>query len=242
MSNDQGEIIERIVPGNHGGQGNITSEGTTSERTMGGAPIEQTATGGMGQSVQSGSTERIVIGGSDDMASSGQTVTGGTMSTGQTVSGGTMSTGQTASTRTASTGQTSQTDEYAVQDGDIRVPEYQEELVAGKQQEQLGEVHVHKSVVEEQQTVSAPVTHEELDVERVSVHNQVQDAPADAFQERDINIPLQGEQLVAGKQVVEAEEVRLRKRDVTEQEKVSGTVRKEQVTVDGENVEETPRR
>ncbi len=224
MSNDQGEIIERIVPGEHGSQGNITTEGTRS-----GAPVEQTATGGMGQSNQSGSTERIVIGGSGDTGSSGQTITSG-----QTVSGG-----QTISTGTASTGQTG---EYAVQDGDIRVPEYQEELVAGKQQEQLGEVHVHKSVVEEQQTVSAPVTHEELDVERVPVHNQVQDAPADAFQERDINIPLQGEQLVAGKQVVEAEEVRLHKRDVTEQEQVSGTVRKEQVTIDGENVEETPRR
>jgi len=223
MSNDQGEIIERIVPGNQSRQGNITSEGT-----VGGASIDQTATGGMNQSGQSGTTERIVIGGSDDMVSSGQT--GQTITGGQTVSGGTMSTGQT-----------SQTDEYAVQDGDIRVPEYQEELVAGKQQEQLGEVHVHKSVVEEQQTVSAPVTHEELDVERVPVHNQVQNAPADAFQERDINIPLQGEQLVAGKQVVEAEEVRLHKRDVTEQEQVSGTVRKEQVTIDGQNVEETPR-
>ncbi len=234
MSNDQGETIERIVPGHHGGQGNITSEGT-----MGGAPIEQTATGGIGQSGQSGSTERIVIGGSDDMVSSGQS--GQTLTGGQTVSGGTLSTGQTVSGGTLSTGQTSQTDEYAVQDGDIRVPEYQEELVAGKQQEQLGEVHVHKSVVEEQQTVSAPVTHEELDVERVPVHNQVQDAPADAFQERDINIPLQGEQLVAGKQVVEAEEVRLHKRAVTEQEQVSGTVRKEQVMIDGENVEETPR-
>ena len=229
MSNDQGEIIERIVPGEHGSQGNITTEGTRS-----GAPVEQTATGGLGQSGQSNSTERIVIGGSDNAVSSGQTVTGG-----QTVSGGTISTGQTISTGTAST---DQTNEYTVQDGDIRVPEYQEELVAGKQQEQLGEVHVHKSVVEEQQTVSAPVTHEELDVERVPLHNQVQDAPADAFQERDISIPLQGEQLVAGKQVVEAEEVRLHKRDVTEQEQVSGAVRKEQVTIDGENVEETPRR
>ncbi len=234
MSNDQGEIIERIVPGNQSSQGNITSEGT-----VGGAPIDQTATGGMSQSGQSGTTERIVIGGSDDVVSSGQT--GQTVTGGQTVSGGTMSTGQTVSTGTASTGQTSQTDEYAVQGNDIRVPEYQEELVAGKQQEQLGEVHVHKSVVEEQQTVSAPVTHEELDVERVPVHNQVQNAPADAFQERDINIPLQGEQLVAGKQVVEAEEVRLHKRDVTQEEQVSGTVRKEQVTIDGENVEETPR-
>ncbi len=237
MSNDQGEIIERIVPGNHGGQGNITSEGTTVEGTTGGAPIDQTATGGMSQSGQSSSTERIVIGGSDDAVSSGQT--GQTVTGGQTVSGGTISTGQTISTGTAST---DQTNEYTVQDGDIRVPEYEEELVAGKQQEQLGEVHVHKSVVEEQQTVSAPVTHEELDVERVPLHNQVQDAPADAFQERDINIPLQGEQLVAGKQVVEAEEVRLHKRDVTEQEQVSGAVRKEQVTIDGENVEETPRR
>jgi len=119
--------------------------------------------------------------------------------------------------------------------GDVVVPEYEEQLVAEKVARQEGTVHVHKGVVEEQQTVSAPVTHEEVDVERVPVHNQVGAAPPDAFQEEDLNIPLQGEQLVAGKQVVEAEEVRLRKRQVQEEEQVTGTVRREDIEVDQPN-------
>jgi len=119
--------------------------------------------------------------------------------------------------------------------GDVVVPEYEEQLVAEKVERQEGTVHVHKGVVEEQQTVSAPVTHEEVDVERVPVRNQVGAAPPDAFQETDLNIPLQGEQLVAGKQVVEAEEVHLRKHQVQEEEQVTGTVRREDVEVDQPN-------
>jgi uncharacterized protein (TIGR02271 family) len=116
--------------------------------------------------------------------------------------------------------------------GEVVIPEYKEELVAQKVEQQEGMVHVHKDVIQEQKTVSAPVTHEEVDVERVPVNNQLDTAPADAFQETDLNIPLRGEELVAGKQVVESEEVRLRKHQVQEQEQVTGTVRREQVQVD----------
>ncbi len=116
--------------------------------------------------------------------------------------------------------------------GDVVIPEYQEELVPEKVERQEGMVHVHKDVVQEQQSVSAPVTHEQVEVERVPVHNQFDTPPADAFQGEDIDIPVQGEQLVADKQVVETEEVRLHKKQVQEQEQVSGTVRREEVEID----------
>lgn len=115
--------------------------------------------------------------------------------------------------------------------GDVVIPEYQEELVPEKVEQQEGMVHVHKDVVSEQQTVSAPVTHEQVEVERVPMHNQFDTPPSDAFQGEDIDIPLTGEQLVADKQVVETEEVRLHKQQVQEQEQVSGTVRREEVEV-----------
>jgi uncharacterized protein (TIGR02271 family) len=115
---------------------------------------------------------------------------------------------------------------------DIRVPVHEEELVAGKRAEEIGRVHISKDVVNQQETVSAPVTHEEVHVERVPVTN---DAPLDehAFQERDIEVPVMGEEMVVGKQARTAEELRVRKDAVTEEARATDTVRKERVKIDG---------
>lgn len=116
---------------------------------------------------------------------------------------------------------------------DVRVPVREEELVVGKQQEEIGRVHLHKDVVEEQETVEAPVTREEVRVERVPVQNQDLATDADAFTEKDIDVPVMGEELVAGKRAVVKEEVRLEKDAITQNQQVGGTVRKERVTVEG---------
>ena len=118
----------------------------------------------------------------------------------------------------------------------MTVPVRQEELVVGKQQEEIGRVHLSKDVIEEEQTITAPVTREEVRVERVPVQGQVSaDTLADAFTEKDIDVPVMGEELVAGKRTVVNEEVRVSKQAVTEQQQVSDTVRKERVTVEGAN-------
>ncbi len=119
---------------------------------------------------------------------------------------------------------------------DVRVPVREEELVVGKQQEELGRVHLHKDVVEEQETLTAPVTREEVRVERVPVQGQDIGADADAFEEQDIDVPVMGEELVTGKRAVVKEEVRLQKDAITENQQVSDTVRKERVTLDGADV------
>ena len=116
---------------------------------------------------------------------------------------------------------------------DVRVPVVEEELVAGKRAEELGRVHLHKDVVEEQQTVPVTVQREEVTVERVPVQGKADVSAADAFTEKDIDVPVMGEEAVVGKQVREVEEVRLHKDAVTEQQQVSDTVRKERVVVDG---------
>lgn len=140
---------------------------------------------------------------------------------------------QTSGVQQSNSGTTAGAQGYRTDpNSDIVIPEYTEELVPEKVEQQEGTVHVHKDVVSEQQTVSAPVTHEQVSVDRVPVHNQFDTPPADAFKGEDIDIPLTGEQLVAGKQVVETEEVRLRKQQVQEQEQVTGTVRREDVEVD----------
>jgi len=117
---------------------------------------------------------------------------------------------------------------------DVRVPVREEELIVGKQQNEIGRVHLHKDVVEEQESVTEPVTREEVRVERVPVQGQYSgDIDADAFTEKDIDVPVMGEQLVSGKRTVVNEEVRLSKQPVTEEQEVTDTVRKERVVVDG---------
>jgi len=118
-------------------------------------------------------------------------------------------------------------------DETINVPVYEEELTVGKRREELGQVHLHKDVVQEQQSVSLNLRHEEITVERVPLSGQVSDADlATAFQNRDIEVPVMGEEAVVSKQAHVVEEVRLHKDQVAETEQVSDTVRKERVIVD----------
>lgn len=117
---------------------------------------------------------------------------------------------------------------------DIVVPEYEERLVAGKRQEETGRVHLHKDVVEEQQTVRVPLQREEVTVERVEARGTLDpNAAHDAFTEQDIDVPVMGETAVIGKEMQQTGEVHLHKQTVMDEQEVSDTVRKEHVTVDG---------
>ena len=119
-------------------------------------------------------------------------------------------------------------------DTDIRVPVVEEQLVVEKRQAELGQVHLRKEVVEEQRTVSVPVSREEVTVEHVPLNTPVDAASAtDAFAGTDVEVALQRETPVVEKKVRAVEEVRLHKDEITEQQQVSDTVRKERVIVEG---------
>lgn len=116
---------------------------------------------------------------------------------------------------------------------DVHIPLREEELVADKQRQQIGDVHVRRDVTEEQETLQTPVTHEEVYVERRAGSD---DLPVgdDAFTDKDIDIPVMGEQVNVSKEAHVAEDVHLRKDRVTEQQRVSDTVRREHLDIDGE--------
>ncbi len=117
---------------------------------------------------------------------------------------------------------------------DIRVPVYEEELLVGKRQEQVGDVHLSKEVVTEQESVPVTLRHEEVTVERVPITGQASQADLqNAFQDQGIDVPMMGEEAVVGKPVREVEEVRLHKQASEEQQQVSDTVRRERVVVNG---------
>jgi len=115
--------------------------------------------------------------------------------------------------------------------GEQRIQAREEELQVRKQPVQTGEVQVRKEVHTEHRTVEVPVNKEEVVIERrpVTGHQTAATAPAAGEQ---IRIPVTEEQVHIEKQPVVKEEVVVGKRKVQDTEKVSGTVRKEEIKVE----------
>jgi uncharacterized protein (TIGR02271 family) len=111
-----------------------------------------------------------------------------------------------------------------------------EELTATTRPVERGEVRVHKDVIEEQQTLEVPVTEEEVEVTRRRVDRPVTDADH-AFEEGTIEVPLRGEEVDVEKRARVVEEVDIDKTARQRSEQVSGTVRHEEVSVEGDNID-----
>jgi uncharacterized protein (TIGR02271 family) len=101
-----------------------------------------------------------------------------------------------------------------------------------KERVQRGEVRLRKEVVTENQTVSVPVTREEIVIERTPATGQR--VSGDIGSEEDVRVPLTEEQARVEKQPVVTEEVRVGKRAVQENQQLSGKVRREELRVEKE--------
>ncbi len=115
--------------------------------------------------------------------------------------------------------------------GEVRIPVAEERLHVETREAELGQVQVHKSVVEEPVEVPVELRREEVHVER----RDVGDRPAtDAglFQEGTIRVPVRGEEAVVQKEAVVTGEVVIGKERVRERQEITDTVRRERVEVD----------
>jgi len=108
----------------------------------------------------------------------------------------------------------------------------EEELVARKQSVETGQVRLSKDVVSEQRTLEVPVTREEVTIDRRPVEPRPSDKPIDETS-RTIEVPVHEERVEVKKQPVVYEEVGVRKQQVTQTERVSGEVRREELRVEG---------
>ena len=116
--------------------------------------------------------------------------------------------------------------------GDVlRVPVHEEELTATKRQVEQGQVRIDKDVIAEERTLEVPVTDERVTVTRRTVDREGV-ADSDAFTEGTIEVPVRGEAVDVQKRVRVAEEVEIGKEAVQRTEKVSDTVRREEVHID----------
>ena len=102
-----------------------------------------------------------------------------------------------------------------------------EVLRVRKEKVSTGDVHVRKEAVTHMETVQVPVTREHLVVERGDGH---------ADGEHAIRVPLSEERLHIDKDTVLREEYKVGKREITQNESVTDTVRRERLLVDDASV------
>ena len=118
----------------------------------------------------------------------------------------------------------------------MRIPLLEERLTAGARPVDLGELRVHLGVDSEEQVIRQPVTRDDLIVERVVV-DRVLEAPVEPRHEGEwLVIPIMREVLVVEKRLMLAEEVRIRTRQVTEEQVVRETVRRTRVDIEDATV------
>jgi len=141
-----------------------------------------------------------------------------------------MSSGTTGYDRTLT-----QRDDTLVDRDTLSVPVSEERLNVNTRETERGAVRVRKHVTEQEQTVNVPLREEEVHVTRHAAQGDyvAGNAPANAFEEVDIQIPIRGEEADVTKQTVVRENVEVHKHVAERQQPVSGKVRREDVTVEG---------
>ncbi|MHB8647399.1 MAG: DUF2382 domain-containing protein [Thermomicrobiales bacterium] len=113
----------------------------------------------------------------------------------------------------------------------VSVPIVEEQLKAGVRETEAGRARIVKDVHQEQQTIDVPVEHEEIYVTERAVNRPATQADL-AMRDRDIEIPLREQEVVTQKQAMVTGEVNVRKEVKRETERVTDTVRREDVRVE----------
>jgi uncharacterized protein (TIGR02271 family) len=114
----------------------------------------------------------------------------------------------------------------------FRVPVREEQLRASTSVSEAGAVEVNKNVVEQEQQLDVPVTREEVDVRRVRVDRPASGDDGATMDGGTIRVPVHAETVDVTKEQRVVEEIEISKRPVTETQRVSDTVRREEVDVD----------
>jgi len=114
-------------------------------------------------------------------------------------------------------------------EGEQRIHLVSEVLRVHKEMVRRGEVRLRKEVVTETQNVEVPVTREELVVERVPIEEREATSAEMDTGEQEIRVPLTEEQVRVEKKPVLKEEIRVGKRQVEQSQRVSDTVRHEEL-------------
>ncbi len=116
----------------------------------------------------------------------------------------------------------------------VSVPVVEEQLKAGVRETEAGRASITKNVVEEQKTIDVPVEREEVYVTERAV-NRAATQDDLGMMDRDIEIPLREQEVVTQKEAMVTGEVNVRKEVKRDTERVTDTVRREEVHVEDPN-------
>ncbi|RZQ63315.1 DUF2382 domain-containing protein [Amycolatopsis suaedae] len=128
-------------------------------------------------------------------------------------------------------GRHERTDHAAAMDDQQEMVRSEERLKVGTEETESGRVRLRKYVVTEEQQVTVPVSHEEVRIEREPIRDGDRSTAA-TIGEEEHDVVLHAEKPVVDKETVAVERVRMGTERVTEEQTVSGEIRKEQIDVD----------
>lgn len=120
----------------------------------------------------------------------------------------------------------------------------EEEMYVGTERREAGRARLRKYVVTEEQQVTVPVRHEEVRVERepITDANRDQAMAGPEISEAEHEVVLHEEETVVETRAVPKERIRMTTEEVTEEETVTGEVRKERIEAEAEETEEPGKR
>lgn len=114
---------------------------------------------------------------------------------------------------------------------ELRIPLVEEQLQVEKRPVELGRVQIQKTVEEVPENITVPITRDDVEVRRVPI-NQMLSTPAEPHQDGDwYVVPVMKEVLVVEKRLMLVEEIRVRRNQVTEQQQITDTVRRERLNI-----------
>lgn len=119
---------------------------------------------------------------------------------------------------------------------DTAMTRSEEQLRVGKERVETGRARLRKYVVTEQQSVNVPVSREEVRLEREPITDENIDAAMSGpdISEEEHEVILSEERPVIDKETVPVERVRLDTDTVTENERVTDDVRREEIELEGD--------
>ncbi len=112
-----------------------------------------------------------------------------------------------------------------------KIPLLEEQLNIGVRQVETGKVLLHKKIVSEEVNQEIPVTHEEIEIERIAINQYVETAPAIRYEGSTTIISVVKEVLVVEKRLVLTEELHIVKKQVTSKSTITETLRKEEIEI-----------
>lgn len=116
----------------------------------------------------------------------------------------------------------------------VTVPVVEEQLKAGVRETDAGSARIVKDVREEKQSIDVPVQREEVYVTERAANRPATERDL-SMRDRDIEIPLKEQEVVTQKQAMVTGEVNIRKEVKQDTERVTDTVRREDVHVEDPN-------